>query len=254
MANDPEILNELREFNPILSQLQGINILTVPEGYFVTFSDQLLTELRLNNIKDEDSNHLFNQKVPASYFEHFSDRLLKKIQEEDDKDEEVLKNIPKSNPYTVPEGYFENLSAKIQNSIQGLPTQAPARVINLRAHRIFKIAAAAMLGSALLIGGYFTINRINTRDNPFAVVNKKTVQDPAALKYDSQKKFDEGIASLSDDQIISYLEVHGSILENDQLTRNTDVSGMPDATDYLIDKEALDNYLEKINSLTPSKN
>jgi len=52
---------------------------------------------------------------------------------------------------------------------------------------------------------------------------------------------------LSDDEIARYLEKTSNILDDEDLIKNTDTRGLPTPDDYLLDDDALSNYLQKIN-------
>ena len=70
---------------------------------------------------------------------------------------------------------------------------------------------------------------------------------PAYIQQSSQYKTAEqlnaGIASLSDDEIVNYLETTGNILDEETITKNLDTKELPDANDYLIDENTLNKFL-----------
>jgi hypothetical protein len=55
----------------------------------------------------------------------------------------------------------------------------------------------------------------------------------------------EGIASLSDEEIIKYLEKTGNDVDGEVLSSSIDDKTLPEPTDYMMDEKVLDTYLEK---------
>ena len=47
MENRTEILNELQSLSPTLAGLQGLNVYTVPNGYFDVLSEDILHTIQL---------------------------------------------------------------------------------------------------------------------------------------------------------------------------------------------------------------
>ena len=70
----------------------------------------------------------------------------------------------------------------------------------------------------------------------------------ASFQYKTEDDLNAGIAKLSDDDIIKYLEKNGNIMDNELLTNNIDVSEMPSQADYLNDENTLNTYLDKIDA------
>lgn len=249
MNKNSEILREISEISPLLAELQGVNVFSVPEGYFAELSTRITSEIAINKII-ETSNKEQPHNVPVGYFESLSSTILNRIKRKGSTEQSesgILDRIGKENVFTVPEGYFENLPSRILGRVKESRT---AKVVKFnRSNSVLKYAVAAVLGLAILSTAYFVTNSMVHNNNSFAVITKKTVPNEAALKYNTQKKFDKGIESLSDEQIISYLENHGNILDNDLIISGMDDSGMPEALDYLIDENTLDNYLRKLNAV-----
>lgn len=253
MEKDPDIVTEIKTLSPLVASLRDTNVFSVPEGYFENISNNVMDAVKISNI-NFDKNSI--QEVPAGYFESLSSNIMQRIKEEnslgknDMQGDGVLKSIERKNVFSVPVGYFENLSTDILNRIKD---EQHKKVIPLPGRNVWKYAAAAVLAIGIFVTSYFATNNQRKNNNDFAVVNTNTVPYPAALKFNSTKAFNEGIASLSDEEIISYLEMHGNILDNDLLLKNTDGSELPDAADYLINEEALANYLDKINNKESKK-
>ncbi len=257
MEKDPNILAEISEISPLLASLKNKNVFSVPDGYFDSLPS-LITDRVQTFSFDEGKKPVTPQfAVPTGYFESLSSSILSKIKEERDTEVDEANAYPvlagiknKGDAMTVPTGYFENLPGQILEKVQKPAAVAPisgSKIVPLYRKPVFRYAIAAAVIVLLLAGIFFRFDGVQQADS-FAVVNKKTVPEKAALKYNSEKSFEEGIASLSDDQIIAYLQNHGNISDNFQLISNTNVSKMPDPLDYLVDEKALENYLRGISN------
>lgn len=244
MKNEQTILEELNGISPLLAQIPRVNVFSVPENYFDSLSEDITDEILTQQLGD--IKHVSPQQVPEGYFNNLSSEILQKINDLPEKmsaDEfDLMRIVGNDNVFTVPSNYFEDLSSEIISKIKAEST--PAKVVPFRKNWM-QMAAAASIAAIILISSIFIFKPSHQKG--FSVVNRHTVDDPAALKYNSEKKFNEGIASLSDDEIVNYLQDHGNILDNELLIKNTDVSEMPDQTEYLLDEQTLTNYLEKIN-------
>ena len=61
-------------------------------------------------------------------------------------------------------------------------------------------------------------------------------------------KIKEKWGRLSDDEIAKYLEKNGNIMDEENISKNMDTTGLPSPEDYLIDENALNNYLNDVNA------
>lgn len=233
----------------------------IPEGYFNTLSSEILRKIKPEEQKEDADDNALNKfldnqsekknvfATPEGYFENLSTKIFDRIAQSEDIDDDedstpdFLKEGTKTNVFTVPKDYFEQLPQKI---LSQLNLETKGRVVPLFRRSVFRYSVAAVLAVLVFLAIFFKVSDFS-RNNSFAVVNKHTVPDKAALKYNSEKAFEKGIASLTDDQIIAYLESHGSILDNDQFEKNTNLSGLPDPIEYLENDNTLENYLNKIS-------
>ena len=105
----------------------------------------------------------------------------------------TLENIPKTNPFTIPENYFETLQAKIESRIEA---ESEPIVLKLKP-KWYKWSIAAAASLALLSGIYYnqTMNEIDKSENE--------------------------IAQISDGQLIQYIEKQN--IELADLTENTNM-------------------------------
>lgn len=258
----PEESKNVDEKFTLLSQLKRINPFSVPEGYFDGLSDKIVSKLpsAKNAYADEEQSqfpileklkgiNVF--KVPEGYFDGMSNSVLKNINTRTSVEAEAeINSLPPTllklkdiNVFKAPEGYFDSLADSINKKLK----VAPAKVILMKRRNLWiRYTAAAIvtgiisIGSFLLINGSFNKNTSDTAQLPDYV--------KASLKYKTSDDLNAGIANLSDADIIKYLEKNGSIIDNELLTNNTDVSELPADTDYLSNDNALKNYLDKLES------
>lgn len=244
MNQSNEIIKELQGISPMLAQMQKVNVFEVPEGYFSRLAEKMTTRILLEEKDSFNFDKRNTQQVPEGYFDSLSDVILSKIKKEEAENNEedfqksfpVLHSLKNKNVFTVPENYFEGISYQIINKIK---SHQPAKVISMKT-RWWKYAAAAIIAGIITIGSLQIFNSSRDGDQIPSYVE-------SSFQYKTPEQVDEGIASLSDDEIIKYLEKYGSIMDNDLLIKDVDVKELPATEDYLIDENTLNNYLEKID-------
>lgn len=253
MEQQNEIWKELEGISPLLAAVQKVNVFNVPVGYF----NKLAERITLNTLLNDDENHALStgfsdvkkmQEVPQGYFDSLSDSILLKIKKGhiDNTEEEftesfpLLNSLPKRNVFDVPENYFENLSDEIISKLA--KNTDGAKVISMRT-RWWKYAAAAVISGAIAISSLQLFNGASVEDNDATAFAVKV-----ADQFKTPGQLEEGFASLSDDEIIKYLQKHGSILDNDLLIMDVDATELPEVDDYLSDENTLNNYLNKIDA------
>lgn len=239
MEKNTEILDELRGISPFLAEIPRLNIQTVPPGYFENLEKRLCIYSLLNQVEIKTAFMEEQTGIPPGYFENLPDSILSKVKaiegKEAEEDFPVLNSLQKVNVFNVPEGYFENLSTDILSKIQ---PEEKAKVISITGKTWWKYMAAALIAGIMLVSAFYLFNIGGTNNSPYLA---------AAKEYKTNSQIEDGIASLKDDDIISYLESHGSITDNDVLVKNINTNGLPTEIDYLIDDNALNEYLNKIN-------
>lgn len=254
MEKSTEILNELLAISPALAKVEKVNVFTVPEGYFIGLDEKIATTIFLQ----QDKKTAF-QKVPEGYFDSLSDKILSKIKTEEQSAKEEIRSISlalhylkEENVFDIPEGYFDDLSSEILNKIK----ESDTKVVSINSpQKWWKYAAAAVVAGIITI---FSFQLFTTKhaDSNQAIVNSERVPEYIQLagQYKTAKEINQGIASLSDEEIAKYLEKNTTILDDETLIKNTDTKELPAPDDYLIDDNALNNYLQKINASAVNKN
>ncbi|MDE3182143.1 MAG: hypothetical protein KGM16_01880 [Bacteroidota bacterium] len=247
-------MDELRSISPVLAEIEKVNVFHVPEGYFIDLDEKIATNVFL---KQDEKNSF--QKVPEGYFDSLSSKILSRINEGESAESEIksispaLHYLKEEKVFTVPEDYFDDLSDRILNRINGQNT----KIISFDSPRKWwKYAAAAIITGIITITSLqiFKTTNSNSGKNMATASENIPAYVQLASKYKTPKQLDQGIASLTDDEIARYLEKNTTILDDEALTKNTDTKELPTPDDYLIDDHALDNYLQKINVESTNKN
>ncbi|MEP6583660.1 MAG: hypothetical protein ABJA90_05325 [Ginsengibacter sp.] len=243
------------------------NIQQVPEGYFDTLSTNILAKIKASypETADEELNNLSLLlgslkaknvfKVPDGYFDSLSANVLaanKEINHETADQElhnlsSILYSLKKENVFEIPDRYFSNLSSDIIKKVK----PASAKIVVMKSRNSWlRIAAAAVITGIIAIGSLQIFNNSSNQIGPDTLITASNII-PAYVKesfeFRTEKQLDAGIAKLSDDEIMKYLEKNGNVLDNDVLVNNTDASELPAQADYLNDENTLNSYLDQID-------
>ncbi|MEO6455569.1 MAG: hypothetical protein ABIN97_15925 [Ginsengibacter sp.] len=250
MKHSTHIYNELREIAPFLADLDKTNVFTVPDNYFQLFDIQILKKINNDSF---DVLPAFEQpllSVPEGYFENLAGSILQKIKNldiEDPREElkepcPVLYQAPNQNVFTVPDGYFENLPVALLNVVK-----PKAKVVVMKKRNMVWNSAAAAVLTGIMAMSALWISNNSVQKNTVTAYNKTiplNVKD--ALQYKNEQQINEGIANLSDADIIKYLEITGSNADEEILASGIREKELPAEQDYLIDENTLQNFLGKI--------
>ena len=238
MQKRTAITDELKSISPTLASMEKMNVFQIPEDYFTDFDAKILTTIFL---QDKKNNF---QKVPDGYFNSLSNTILSKIKQEENQTpaEEIkalspaLHYLKEEQVFDVPENYFANLSVQILKKINS----SKPKVVGISSVRkIWKYAAAAVVACGITISSLQIYNHNSLKNIPELKI---------ASQYKTTEQLDKGIASLSDDEIAKYLEKNGNIMDEENISKNMDTTGLPSPEDYLIDENALNNYLNDVNA------
>ncbi len=243
-----EIIEELNNVSPLLAGIGKKNIFSVPNGYFDELPINIIKTIN-TNLKDVYPDTL---KVPDGYFENLSTTVLGKIKSvEDNALQEVrslspmLYSIQNENVFKVPAGYFKNVSNDILHTVTKIPL---SKVVQIKQRdSIWQYAAAAIVTGVIGLSSLINLNSASktamNKDNNISV--SSSIQ--TASQYKNEQQINAAIATLSDDEIIKYLERNGNDIDNGVLTKSIDDNDLPSANDYLLDEKTLDTYLNQIN-------
>ena len=116
MTQRNNILQELQELNSSLGEIQAARVYSVPEGYFENLAELVLMKIREGEVSSA---------------------------EEIDNLSPLLSKASRKMPFEVPGGYFDQ------------PLQRPqAKIVSITRVKWFRIAAAAVVSSAILLAGW----------------------------------------------------------------------------------------------------
>ncbi len=186
------------------------------------------------------------QRIKNSDFESAEDEI-KKISS-------VLYSIKDAHVFRVPEKYFENIGDKITDKLNG----RKAKVIPISSGgKWWKYAAAAVVAGGITIGSLQIFHHESAADNGNQVLTASAIIPDyikSSLQYKTPEELENGIASLSVDEIASYLETHGNIIDDGTLEKGIDTTGLPDTEDYLMNDNTLNNFINSIDSKSSDTN
>jgi hypothetical protein len=283
-----EISDELKAISPLVAGIDYTNVFTVPDGYFETISNTVLICLKEEIAPVNIAGTIHGNDIPTEYFTTLSDNIIAKIKaqkelsaadelkgissavagigktnpfelpdqyfeqlplsilSQTDREElpAVLRDIQSAQPFEVPKGYFEYLAAAILNKAQ---QEKDTKVVRMQKRTIFiRYAAAAVITGALALGVFKYANK------PVEIINSTATAhlEPSIEKGKNMddKKFDETLNNLSEEDIAQYLEKNGSDADIAILTSSVDENDLPRQEDYLLDNTTLDNFLQEINT------
>ena len=244
MKSREEILAELNGISPFLASIPLENVFIIPEGYFNELTQIIMAKINAENSFDSSKNF----SVPDGYFESLAGNILNKIHAlENDVTVELkeisplVAGIENKETYTVPAKYFNDLTFLNKHG-------EPGKVVTINKTRLFfKYAAAAVITGLL---GLSIINIVDKNESESNIKNAAekitaTTQPNTVLKTGS---FDEALQNVSDNEIEQYLQKSGQDVNAALVASSTDdVDKLPEATDYLLDENVLENYLKENN-------
>jgi hypothetical protein len=140
--------NELPDY---LASIRHINTYKAPPQYFDTLAEDILDKVHVPMAAEIPFS-----APPAGYFDGLVDNILQKIksapksdvQQELEEVDSFLASVSKTNPYTVPQGYFETFSLPLETKEE----KAPLIKMSRRPARWITYAAAAVVTGIVATG------------------------------------------------------------------------------------------------------
>ncbi|MFN8249391.1 MAG: hypothetical protein U0T68_10600 [Ferruginibacter sp.] len=277
MHNNRNIQAELEGISPLVAGISNRNVYSVPEGYFEAMLADVLQTVQhfssaekaipgfavpegyfeglagsiMNRIKTEISEEsgvlqalrsAETYTVPDGYFDALPGRIISRIQTEKEEGSVLLEPVKHINPYRVPAGYFEELSGEISRR---LTEQQPAKVIIMQKRSsFFRYAAAAVITGLMGLSIISLLNnRQNTEKPSIAMTDVITDANKMLKEGDLEKQF----SSLSDTDIVNYLEENGEDVNAALVASVSEDKNLPDEEEYIFDDKTLDNLLNELN-------
>ena len=223
-------------------------VFSVPENYFLTLEPRILkgiikAENDLSLLDSENSeNFSFTESIErdqkdggTAYFESLNRRITDKIEAARINGSGSILDLPRTNPFTVPKGYFENLPLVINRlTYQRKELMIPVlRLLSTGSGRIFnlsRIAAAASIALLALFTGLHYQSIIKST-NEYA---RSSTEERFNYRYD----IDE---SLVEDELIGHSGIE--IESADPIIQRANTS---EVERYLLDHLDIKTLIEEI--------
>jgi phospholipase C len=250
MTRNTDILNELKTISPAVAEISAVVPYDLPAGYFDNLSEVIMARIIAGGQEENTVVSVAGKstpfEVPENYFEQLSDSILLKVKQAGQQsvaDElqqlsPVLACIHKTNVYTVPEGYFETVAPQVTASLQ---PQAKLVKLSVRKQWV-RLSIAASFVIMMVTGAYLLFNRPAAQLDQYVRLGLK--------QYNTGEQFDKGLQSISDSDLLSYLqataqsndaETIASITGEDALNEPVQQEGQED--------ELLQNILNELDAM-----
>lgn len=208
------VAQETKEISELIAGIGNKNIFSVDNGYFNQLADNIQIKLKLEPLSEAASETAGLSKTVAK--------------------------IGNKNVFAVPENYFESLAVQVN-----LKISRPAKVVSINSHfTVFRYAAAAVITGMIGLSLFMMLNKKN--------IDSTVSTQTAALMSDAKQiiktnSFDKEFADIPDAAIVEFLESKGQDVEAALVASLADDKNLPDADDYLIDENTLDDVLKTLN-------
>lgn len=239
-------MNELEQISAVVAQINPMVPYQVPEVYFETLSSVVMARIAAGG---QEENSLLQvagkqmpQDIPAGYFDTLPESILDKVKaqpgqtatEELASLSPLLAGISKQNVYEVPVGYFDGFEGTVSKQLK-----EETKVVSIFSRKlIIRYAAAAVVFTMIAFG----------IDN---VMKQQAIGKPVAEITEQQ--FNNELAALSDDAIVSYLKLTADSKDIDKISESIDHNKLPEESDYM-DEEFLENFMKELEKTTTTTN
>ena len=199
--------NDWRKDAPSLAAMSKNNPFTVPNNYFESAEEAILSTLFLDGLKQKTNNNSF--EIPQNYFEDLTERIEIKTR---------LSEMPvNENSFAVPENYFDTLQNRIASKIAAEEPAKTAKIVPLWKRNIVKYASAACFVLMASFGAYFYQN--------------SAPSIPSAQMQPAELASEQMLYDIEESTIIEHLEA-----------QNTNTSKTTSASDTEMENYILSNY------------
>lgn len=232
MQTRKEISEELQEISPVLATIPVERTYQVPDGFFVSFPDEVMERIRLNSLLDKASAPSY--LVPDGYFESLPANILARINNQSIREElsetaPLLSTLSRTEVYTVPDTYFDKI-----DFIPGTrKAVAEGKVITLRIARKWMQYAAAAVVTGILVTGAFLF----TDDNANYAETEKIEKADVSSSLDK----------VTEQELENYLENHEHLLATQVITLPASEEDLKDVKNNIreVSDEELNQYLNE---------
>lgn len=251
MFSKEDILNELKRISPALVHLQKLNVFTVPENYFENFSHSLLLKINHRDSSFLPVEAVNMMDVPVGYFDNLAENILAKIKaaqpqtaaEELKELSPALSATGNDNVFKVPGRYFEDLPEIILSQVN-----RPAKIVAMKPRSSFaRYAAAAVVTGIMGLSLFSLFNKTSPESDTVltASVTASVIAD--ARNIMQTNSFDKVLETVSDDEIVGYLQNNGQDINAALVAAAMDTKELPSEDDYITNENTLNNFLDELN-------
>ncbi len=278
MQRNITIQEELNEYSPLVAGIPVTNVYSIPDGYFDQLSVSLLWQLQESSVApfqevpagyfdglaagilqkialEENSLSLESSQpglldtipstniyeVPTGYFDRLPNELMKRIKATEDDKSSLLESLRHIQVYQVPVGYFDNLATTVVKAVE----TRPAKVIKMhRRTSVFQYAIAAAITGILGLS-LFSLYSNKTSNDSTGISTAAAIQPDN--KITEAGSFEKELQSITDDEIVTYLENNGQDIQAALVASVTDEKTLPVEEDYLMDANTLSDFLQDLS-------
>jgi hypothetical protein len=252
MTRNKDILNELEQISEVVAKINPVVPYQVPEVYFETLSSVIMARIAAGG---QEENSLLQvagkqmpQDIPVGYFDSLSDSILAKIKaqplqtasEELASLSPLLAGISKNNVYEVPAGYFDSFADTVTTQVK-----EQTKVVSIFSRKLLIRYAAAAVVFTMIAFGINMVLKQSFDTTPFDMANVDPIK--------TQKQFNNELADLSDEAIVSYLKLTADTKDIDKIKESIDQTKLPEETDYM-DEEFLESFMKELEKTTTTTN
>lgn len=230
MNRQTNIADELRQIAPGTEWPVQVPF-SVPEGYFEQLPGVIMMHIQLDAIRPAMVAMTHHQSdVPEGYFDELPAMVLQQVNTNELNPVQAelmelapfLANIPKTNPLTVPDSYFETLRTQ-----QDVPSVPPMYVVSRnKVSSWLKWTVAACLTVFIGSTALLFVTSSNNRHN----------------------NIEKQLESLDDEDIVSYLQTHTGPFDNDAFiasSTSSEISPVQNQLNESVPLEAIEEYLQQ---------
>ncbi|WP_231427067.1 MULTISPECIES: hypothetical protein [Pedobacter] len=170
--------NDWKRDAPVLAAMVRSNPFTVPNHYFESVEESVISNVFLDGLKQNTNCAHF--EVPQHYFEELTERIEANIR---------IVELPKAeNSFAVPQNYFDNLQSRIndriaatfEDKVEVKPELKIAKIVPLWRKSLVKYASAACFVLIASFGAYFYQNSTSipvAQTQPSDLANEQMLYD-----------------------------------------------------------------------------
>ena len=191
--------NDWKKDAPRLAAMAKSNPFAVPNNYFESVDEAILSTIFLDGLKQNTNNNSF--EIPQNYFEDLTKRIETTIR---------MSELPvKENSFAVPENYFDTLQNKIASRIAAEEPKKTAKIVPLWRRSTVKYASAACFILMASFGAYFYQN--------------STPTIPSAQTQPAELANEQMLYDIDESTIIEHLEVQNTITSKTNSASDTEM-------------------------------